>query len=65
MNVLYEMKYKKPGRKVLSPVMLNGTLVEHSFCQSEMTVEYGKKKYRAFLMLLLAEEEQEIEDGCD
>ena len=65
MNILYEMKYKKPGRKVLSPVMLNGTLVEHSFCQSEMTLEYGEKKYRAFQMLLLAEEEQEIEDGCD
>lgn len=63
MNILYEMKYKQPGRKNLSPVMLNGTLCEHSFVQSEMTVEYAKKKYRAFLMLLLAEEEQEIEDA--
>ena len=62
MKTLFEMKYKKPGRKVLSPVMLNGSLVVHSFCQCEMTVEYGGKNYRAFQMLLLAEEEQEIEE---
>jgi hypothetical protein len=60
MKILFEMKYKHPGRKVLSPVMLNGSLVVRSFCQSEMTIEYGGKNYRAFNMLLLAEEEQEI-----
>jgi hypothetical protein len=62
MKVIYQLGYKKPGRKIASPVSLNGTFCEHAFCEAEMTIEYNKKQYRAFRLLVLAEEEIENED---
>ena len=57
MKVIYEMRYKKPGRKIASVVSLNGIPAEHAFGEAEMTLEYGKKIYRAFRILVLMEEE--------